>query len=114
MAPLWLPRRSAAAHSEAMTSTLAPLSWFRRAVRPPAALPRSFELLAGQQQAVDLEPGDMLRVADGCVHLCLPARWLAETLVRPSQTLRAGDAYRCREGETVTLVAIGTSRVRRA
>jgi hypothetical protein len=96
-----------------MTSTLAPLSWFRRAVRSPAVLPRSFELAAGQQQAVELEPGDVLRIAGGCVTLGLPVRWLAETLVRPSQTLRAGDVHRCLERETVTLVAMQTSRVQR-
>ena len=96
-----------------MTHTLALPTWIRRAARTPAALPRTFELLAGQQLSVSLVPGDGVFVAEGRVALQLPARWLADTLVRPCLTLRAGDVHRCIERETVTLVANETSRVQR-
>ena len=96
-----------------MTFTLPLPTWIRRAACAPAAPPRVFELLTGQQQSVSLAPGDGLRVAHGCVVLQLPARWLAETLVRPVVTLRAGDVHRCIERETVTLSASETSRVQR-
>lgn len=82
-------------------------------MRTPAAPPRAFELLAGQQMSLSLKPGDGLRVAGGCVVVQLPARWLAETLVRPCLALRAGDTYRGVERGTVTLVANETSRLER-
>ena len=110
---LWLSARRASSHSGRMPFTLALPSWIRRAARTPAAPPRAFELLAGQQQSLSLDPGDGLRIAEGCVVAQLPARWLAETLVRPCLTLRAGDTHRCVERETVTLVANETSRVQR-
>lgn len=96
-----------------MTLPLALPTWIRRAIGTPTAPPRVFELLAGQQQPVSLAPGDGLRVAHGCVVLQLPARWLAETLVRPVVTLRAGDVHRCIEREAIVLVASDSSRVQR-
>ena len=96
-----------------MTLPLALPTWIRRAVGVPTTSPRVFELLAGQQQPVSLVPGDGLRVAHGCVVLQLPARWLAETLVCPVLTLRAGEVHRCIERETITLVANESSRVQR-
>jgi hypothetical protein len=96
-----------------MMFTLSLPSWIRRAARAPAAPPRAFELLAGQQQCIELAPGEALRIDSGRVLLQWPARWLAETLVRPSQVLRAGDVHRCVERTAVTLVANETSRVQR-
>ena len=96
-----------------MMFTLTLPSWIRRATRAPAAPPRAFELLAGQQQSIELVPGEVLRIDSGRVLLQWPARWLAETLVRPSQVLRAGDVHRSVERATVTLVANETSRVQR-
>jgi len=97
-----------------MTTLPALPSWFRRAAPLPAALPIVFDLLAGQQRALDLAPGDSLRVAGGRVRLDLPARWLGESRVQPAQTLREGDVHRCVEHGTVTLLALETSRVQRA
>ena len=88
-------------------------TWIRFAARRPAAPPRVLELLAGQQCAVSLATGEGLRVAQGSVRLQLPARWLAQTLVRPGLALREGDVHRSVEPETVTLVANETSRVQR-
>lgn len=96
-----------------MTLPLALPTWIRRAIGAPIAPPRVFELLAGQQQPMSLAPGDGLRVAHGCVALQLPARWLADTLVRPVVTLRAGDVHRSIERETITLVANESSRIQR-
>jgi hypothetical protein len=96
-----------------MTLTLAFPSWIRRAARAPAAPPRALELHAGQSHRLVLAPGEGLRVDEGSLVLQLPARWLGETLVRPSLRLRAGDVHRAVERGTVALLADGDSRVQR-
>jgi hypothetical protein len=97
-----------------MTSLLALPSWIRRAAPQRTATPLVSDLLAGQRQAVDLAPGDTLRVAEGRVRVMLPPRWLGDALLQPSQTLGAGEVHRCVERGAVTLLAIEASRVQRA
>jgi len=86
----------------------------RRRARPAAPpSPRLFELLAGQLMDLAMAPGDALYVDAGCVVLQLPARWLGESLVQPSQRLRAGESWHCVERTTIMLRANETSRVQR-